>query len=74
MTVYISKYSSLGALIAVPLSPIFMFFFKAGSEGQWIYVGYCILGTGYIIYKHQANIQRLLSGTEPKIEPKKENQ
>ena len=67
LTVYISKYSSLGALIAVPLSPIFMFLFKAGSVGQWIYVGYCILGAAYIIYKHQANIQRLLSGTEPKV-------
>lgn len=71
LTVYISKYSSLGALIAVPLSPIFMFLFKAGSEGQWIYVGYCILGAVYIIYKHQANIQRLLNGIEPKVGQKK---
>ncbi len=67
LTVYISKYSSLGALIAVPLSPIFMYYFKIGNAGQWIYVGYCILGAAYIIYKHQANISRLLSGTEPKV-------
>jgi acyl phosphate:glycerol-3-phosphate acyltransferase len=71
LTVYISKYSSLGALIALSLSPIFMFYFKVVSEGEWIYVGYCILTAAYIIYKHQANIQRLLNGTEPKVGQKK---
>jgi acyl phosphate:glycerol-3-phosphate acyltransferase len=85
LTVYISKYSSLGALIAVPLSPIFMFVFKRyfsiyavtndapvfGSFSVLIYVLYCFLGAIYIIYKHKANIGRLLAGTEPKVGQKK---
>lgn len=72
--VFTSKFSSLGALIAVPLSPLTMYLVKTFLERQnsqsssiWLYVGYCTLGAVYIIYKHKANIQRLLDGTEPKI-------
>jgi acyl phosphate:glycerol-3-phosphate acyltransferase len=75
--VFTTKYSSLGALIAVPLSPIIMFVFKrfytpsVGFFDIWVYTGYCILGAIYIIYKHKANIGRLLNNTEPKIGQKK---
>ncbi len=72
-TVFTSKFSSLGALIAVPLSPIIMFVFKkfystsSDTIGIWIYVGYCLLGAAFIVWKHKANIERLMNGTEPKI-------
>lgn len=71
--VFISRYSSLGALVAVPLSPIIMFIFKKyfsptlSSFNLSLYIGYCILGAIYIVYKHKANIGRLKNGTEPKI-------
>lgn len=31
------------------------------------HVGYCVLGAVYVIYRHMANIKRLLNGTEPKL-------
>jgi glycerol-3-phosphate acyltransferase PlsY len=31
------------------------------------YIIYCILGFAYVSYRHKANIQRMLNGTEPRI-------
>ncbi|MDJ0626335.1 MAG: glycerol-3-phosphate 1-O-acyltransferase PlsY [Candidatus Caenarcaniphilales bacterium] len=73
LTVYISKISSLGALVAVPSTVITMFFVRSfntnlpDKESILIYCSYCLIGTAYIIFKHKNNIQRLLNGTEPKI-------
>ncbi|HEY9886551.1 MAG TPA: glycerol-3-phosphate acyltransferase, partial [Vampirovibrionales bacterium] len=75
--VYFSKISSLGALIAVPSSIVTMFIFQslgqklALNETLIIYTAYCTLGALYIIWKHSANIKRLIEGTEPKIGQKK---
>lgn len=60
---YISKYVSLGSIIALSLSPIFMYLCK----GPIAYIIYCILGAIYIIYLHRTNILRLLKGEENKI-------
>lgn len=60
---YVSKYVSLGSIIALSLSPIFMYLL-----GEPIaYVLYCTLGAGYIIYLHRENISRLLRGEESKV-------
>lgn len=60
---YISKYVSLGSIIALSLSPIFMYLCKEPIA----YVYYCILGAIYIIYLHRENIKRLLKGEEAKV-------
>lgn len=79
-TVYFSKYSSLGALVAVPLSPITMYlfqsdFFKLAPLSQSvIYTLYCFVGAIYIVNKHRANIKRLLDGTEPKVGKKADSE
>ena len=72
LIVFISKISSLGALIAVPLSPFVLFLVKViwlkhPLAEVWLYALYCTVGAIYIIVKHKANIQRLLNGTEPRI-------
>lgn len=60
---YVSKYVSLGSIIALSLSPVFMYLL-----GEPIaYVLYCTLGAGYIIYLHRENIVRLLRGEESKV-------
>ncbi|MDX1920008.1 MAG: glycerol-3-phosphate 1-O-acyltransferase PlsY [Candidatus Caenarcaniphilales bacterium] len=76
-TVVLSKYSSLGALVAVPLSPLTMYFFQSDYfkllpnspliTQTLIYTAYCLVGAIYIVYKHRANIKRLIEGTEPKV-------
>ena len=60
---YISKYVSLGSIIALAISPFIMYFL----DGHAAYVGYCALGAVYIIWLHRTNIQRLLKGEENKV-------
>lgn len=60
---YISKYVSLGSIIALSLSPVLMYYFKSPI----CYIAYCIIAALYIIYLHRENIKRLIKGTENKV-------
>ena len=60
---YISKYVSLGSIIALGLSPFIMYFL----DSHIAFTGYCALGAVYIIWLHRSNIQRLLKGEENKV-------
>ncbi len=63
-TVYISKYSSLGSIVCIPLVSLWLYLF---GESLPI-ISYGFFTTVYIVLiKHRANIQRLIAGTEPKI-------
>lgn len=63
----ISKISSLSALIAATSVPFFLYFFNAPLA----IVGAVIFMDLFLIYRHKANIQRLLSGEEGKLKAKK---
>jgi glycerol-3-phosphate acyltransferase PlsY len=60
---YSTKYVSVGSIIALALSPILMYIFKAPIA----YIVYCAIGAIYIIYLHRTNIQRLIAGNENKV-------
>lgn len=60
---YISKYVSLGSIIALALSPILMYFFNNPIG----YVIYCLIAAIYIIYLHRENIVRLIKSEENKV-------
>jgi glycerol-3-phosphate acyltransferase PlsY len=60
---YLSKYVSLGSIIALLISPVLMFVFK----NPICYVIYCAIAAIYIIYLHRENIKRLLKGEENKV-------
>lgn len=60
---YISKYVSLGSIIALCLSPIVIYLFKQPLA----YVIYCTIGAIYIVYLHRENIKRLIKGEENKV-------
>jgi glycerol-3-phosphate acyltransferase PlsY len=60
------RYSSLAALVALSLSP----FYSLIWSDTWVVVAALILAVLAII-RHRANIQRLVTGTEPKIGKKK---
>ena len=60
---YFTKYVSVGSIIALILSPVLMFLFKAPIA----YVLYCALGAIYIVYLHRENIKRLIAGNENKV-------
>jgi acyl phosphate:glycerol-3-phosphate acyltransferase len=63
----IFRYSSLAALVALALSP----FYALIWADTWVTVTALILAV-LAILRHRANIQRLVTGTEPKIGKKKD--
>ena len=60
---YITKYVSVGSIIALLASPFLMFLFHAPLA----YIVYCALGAVYIVYLHRENIKRLIDGNENKV-------
>ena len=61
------RYSSLAALVALALSPFYALIWSS----TWVTVTALILAVLAII-RHRANIQRLVTGAEPKIGKKKD--
>lgn len=60
---YISKYVSLGSIIALCASPFIMYALKNPIG----YVIYCAFAAIYIVYLHRENISRLIKGKENKV-------
>lgn len=60
---YITRYVSVGSIIALFISPFLMHFLGAPLA----YVLYCAIGAIYIIYLHRENIRRLVAGNENKV-------
>lgn len=60
---YITKYVSVGSIIALLASPFIMHFLGAPIA----YVIYCAVGAIYIVYLHRENIKRLINGNENKV-------
>lgn len=60
---WVSKYVSLGSIIALALSPFIMWAFKQPMG----YIAYCAIGALYIIWLHRENIKRLVKGEENKV-------
>lgn len=59
---YASRYSSLAALLSIGISPALVLLFGHG-DWMWLPVSMLML----IVWKHAANIQRLIEGKESKI-------
>src|SRR5262249_35848704 len=64
---FVSKYVSLASIAAALVLPLAVWL--AGND--LVYVGIAAGLSALAIYKHKANIQRLLSGTEYRFVPKK---
>jgi len=62
-TVLLWRYSSLGAIVAFGASPLLVLYFRPAP----LNVFFSLILTGLILIRHATNIQRLRSGTEPKI-------
>lgn len=61
--VLITKYVSLGSIVAAACVPLFAWLFNQPCE----YIGFSVLAAVFVIYRHKTNIGRLLNGTESKI-------
>lgn len=60
---WVSKYVSLGSIVALALSPLIMWFLNAPVA----YIVYAVLAAVYVIYLHRENIKRLKDGCENKV-------
>lgn len=60
---WITRYVSVGSMIALALAPIFMALLSAPPA----YTTYSVIAAIYVIYLHRENIKRLIDGNENKI-------
>ena len=60
---WVSKYVSLGSVIALALAPFCMWIMNAPAA----YIIYAVIAAIYVIYLHRENIKRLKNGTENKV-------
>lgn len=63
--VLLTRYVSLGSIVAALSAPIFAWYFNY----PMVYVLLVAFAAGIIVLRHHENIKRLLSGTESKIKP-----
>ena len=69
----ISKYVSLGSIIAAACCPVVTFLFQFWQRGDlpmwylWLNTGLAALRGAWVIYMHRTNIQRLKAGNENKF-------
>lgn len=71
VVVAITRYISLGSIIASIMLPILTYFYpiKNGIDRVPLVVMTALIG-GFVVYKHKSNIGRLLNGTENKFKLK----
>lgn len=60
---YITRYVSVGSIIALLISPFVMYILHSPIA----YICYCAIGAIYIVYLHRENIKRLVNGCENKV-------
>ncbi|MDU2065891.1 MAG: glycerol-3-phosphate 1-O-acyltransferase PlsY [Sporomusaceae bacterium] len=65
LIVLVTRYVSLGSIVAAFLVPVCMWFFQVQME----YFIFGLLAALFVIYRHKPNIGRLLRGEELKIKP-----
>ena len=71
--VWISKYVSLGSMVAALfLVLVQTFMYYQGYSNPYI-LAFALILAFFIIYKHKSNISRLIKGTENKLSFKKKN-
>lgn len=59
----VSRYSSLAALVATALSPVYVWYFIGEPVYLWTSIAMAVL----LVWRHRANISKLLGGNESKI-------
>jgi glycerol-3-phosphate acyltransferase PlsY len=61
----VTRTVSIGSLLAAAVLPPAAAWFY---PGEWVYLGLATLAGGLAVWRHRSNIQRLLAGTESRIE------
>jgi len=70
----VSRYSSLAALVAAALAPVYAWYLLANADnalGVSDYVQMVLVMSVFLIWRHRSNIKKLLAGTESGFGKKK---
>ncbi len=71
LTVVLTRYVSLGSILAGFSAPVTMFFICRGTGNKY-FVVICLLALALmVLWLHRENVKRLLNGTESKFKSKK---
>lgn len=70
LTIVVSRYASLSSMVAAVVLTVVVWFTRADPMLRGVTIGLCVLA----LFKHRTNIQRLVRGTENRIEFKKRSQ
>lgn len=65
LIVLVSRYSSLGAIVAALAAPVATIYFLGWGPFAWMVLAM----TALLLWRHRANIKRLMNGTESRIRP-----
>lgn len=65
--VLITRYMSLGSIVAAALAPFVMLFLARSGRLPVEYAFFAVVGAGLVLWRHRGNMRRLLDGTERKI-------
>lgn len=65
LIVLLTRYVSLGSIVAAVFTPVFAWYFMYPPA----YIVFGFIAGVFVIVRHKDNIKRLLSGTESKIKP-----
>jgi glycerol-3-phosphate acyltransferase PlsY len=66
------RFASLASISAAAAMPLLVYFLWAPHHAPPLVVNFgTLFATALIIYKHDANLQRLVEGTEPRFVPRK---
>ncbi len=65
VAVLLTRTVSIGSLLAAAVLPVAAAW---RYSGQWVYFGLAVFAGGLAVWRHRCNIQRLLAGTESRIE------
>jgi glycerol-3-phosphate acyltransferase PlsY len=62
------RFASLGSIAAAASMPLFVYLFWAPGHAPPLIITFgTLFATGLVIFKHDANLQRLIEGTEPRF-------
>ena len=67
----VTKYVSLGSMIGCLINSVLIFFF---APGEYLKIFAIVFLTALAIYRHRANIKRLIKGEESKLGQKEKKQ
>ncbi len=65
--VLITRYMSLGSIVAAALAPIVMILFAQTGRVPVEYAFFALIGGCLVLWRHRGNMRRLLDGTERRI-------